>query len=122
MRLCSCHVSGLPVVDRTGRLVGLLTENDLVLGGGTLLPLHLQLLDDLISQGAPARSLQDLQRLARLPVQDLMTREVMAAQPKTPIGELISMLVTNDFKRIPVIDGTSLVGIVTRADIIKVIK
>lgn len=102
--------------------MGLLTENDLVLGGGTLLPLHLQLLDDLISQGDPARSLQDLQRLARLPVQDLMTREVMAAQPKTPIGELISMLVTNDFKRIPVIDGNSLVGIVTRADIIKVIK
>lgn len=115
-------ISGLPVVDGDGVLVGLLTENDLVLGSRSGLPLHLQVLEDMLGAKDPGRHLRQMQELGSRPVNSLMVRDVVTATPNTPVGELVALLVQNDFKRIPIIEGKMLVGIVTRADIIKIMK
>lgn len=114
------RISGLPVVDGEGRLVGLLTENDLVLGSAPGLPIHLQLLEDLLDAKEPTRHLDQIQEIGEKRVKELMTREIVTAQPDAPLGELISLLVKNDFKRIPIVSQGALVGLVTRADIVKV--
>ena len=114
------RISGLPVVDDKGKLVGLLTENDLVLGTQWGLPVHLQLLEDLLGTKDPTRNLKQMQAIGAEIVSTLMTKELVTASPNTPVGELVALLVNNDFKRIPIIDNHKLVGIVTRADIIKI--
>jgi len=114
------RISGLPVVDDKGKLVGLLTENDLVLGTKSGLPVHLQLLDDLLGAKDPTRHLKQMQDIGNKPVSALMVKDVVTAGPNTPVGELVALLVNNDFKRIPIIQEGRLVGIVTRADIVKI--
>ncbi|MTI94091.1 MAG: CBS domain-containing protein [Firmicutes bacterium] len=114
------RISGLPVVDGEGKLVGLLTENDLVLGGKPSLPVHLQVLENLLGSQDPELRTVQLRQLAGQSVSKLMTREVTTARPQTPVGELVNLLVANDFKRISIIENGQLVGIVTQADIVRV--
>lgn len=116
------RISGLPVVDCEGTLVGLLTENDLVLGSSSGLPVHLQLLEDLLDAREPGRHMKQVQDIGARQVRDLMVENVVTAGPATPVGELIALLVKNDFKRIPIVDRSRLVGIVTRADIVKIMS
>lgn len=116
------RISGLPVVDDNGRLVGLLVENDLVLGARTGLPVHLQLLEDLLNAKKPDRHEEQLRELANRPVKEYMSTELVTASPDTPLRQLVALLVSNDFKRIPIVEGERLVGIVSRADIIKVMR
>jgi len=80
------RISGLPVVDGEGRLVGLLTENDLVLGSAPGLPIHLQLLEDLLDAKEPTRHLDQIQEIGEKRVKELMTREIVTAQPDAPLG------------------------------------
>lgn len=116
------RISGLPVVDSEGALVGLLTENDLVMGTSSELPVHLQLLEDLLEAREPTRHLTQVQEIGKKMIRDLMVEDLVTAGPDTPVGELIALLVKNDFKRIPIVSGGKLEGIVTRADIVKIMQ
>lgn len=115
-------ISGLPVVDCGGALVGLLTENDLVLGSSPGLPVHLQLLEDMLGVREPTRHLKQVRFIGDRKIRDLMVEDVVTASPDTPVGEVIALLVKNDFKRIPIVSAEKLVGIVTRADILKIMS
>lgn len=116
------RISGLPVVDNKGALVGLLTENDLVLGTSSGLPVHLQLLEDLLEAREPTRSFTQIHEIGNKLIRDLMVEDLVTAGPDTPVGELIALLVKNDFKRIPIVSRGKLEGIVTRADIVKIMQ
>jgi len=48
-----------------------------------------------------------------------MTREVITAHPDTSLGDIAAMLERNRIKRVPIVDGNKLVGIVTRANILQ---
>jgi CBS domain-containing protein len=52
-------------------------------------------------------------------VADVMTREVISAGPDTSLGDIAAMLERNRIKRVPILDGGKLVGIVTRANILQ---
>ena len=116
------RISGLPVVDSSGKLVGLITESDLVLDAEPGLPIHLQLLEDLLGVEDPTRHFKKIRDIGDKPVSALMVKEVVTASPDTPVGELVSLLVNSDFKRIPIVDKNQLAGIVTRADIVRLMK
>ncbi len=113
------RISGLPVVDSSGKLVGLITESDLVLDAEPGLPIHLQLLEDLLGAEDPTRHFKKIRDIGDKPVSALMVKEVVTASPDTPVGELVSLLVNSDFKRIPIVDKNQLAGLVTRADIVR---
>lgn len=116
------RISGLPVVDSSGKLVGLISESDLVLDAEPGLPIHLQLLEDLLGVEDPTRHFKKIRDIGDKPVSALMVKEVVTASPDTPVGELVSLLVNSDFKRIPIVDKNQLAGIVTRADIVRLMK
>jgi CBS domain-containing protein len=110
------HVSGLPVVTAANELVGIVTEGDFLRRAetGTELerPAWLQfLLGD-------AQIADEYARAHGRDVADVMTRDVVTADEQTPVRELVRMMEARRIKRLPVLRGNALVGIVSRADLL----
>lgn len=104
------HVSGLPVIDGSGKLVGILSEGDL-LRRVELGPAAIK------SEGR--QSAEDYIRTHGWRVADTMTSPVVTISETTPIDQIAALLSANRIKRVPVIDDGKVVGIVSRADILR---
>lgn len=111
------RVSGLPVVDGTGRLVGLLTEGDLLhraeTGTDTV---RLGWLKALLARGRMAE--QYAQTHGRR-VRDVMTRDVLTVGEASPLDDVIRIMESRHVRRVPVVEGGRLVGIVSRSDLVR---
>lgn len=111
-RLLDRHVSGAPVVDQSGRVVGIVSEGDLMrrAEGSGRRSWWLTLVAD-----KTAEFTRTLGTRAR----DVMTREVVSVEEETPISEIARILETSRIKRAPVLRDGRLVGIVSRADLLR---
>jgi CBS-domain-containing membrane protein len=124
VRLMKEHdVSGLPVLDSSGCLSGIVTEADLleVVGGHTgIKKRHTQfgrLLDRLL---APGRSDTIDSTTANTSARSLMTSELITTTPDTPVREAARHIVESGVKRLPVVDENKrVVGIVSRQDLLR---
>lgn len=100
------HIRRLPVVDKTGKLIGIVSERDL-----------------LYASPSPATSLSVWELnylLSKLEVQELMKREVFTTTPDTPIEEAARVMVERKIGGLPVIDKYyHVVGVITETDIFK---
>jgi acetoin utilization protein AcuB len=100
------QVRRLPVVDKNGRLVGIVSEMDL-----------------LYASPSPATSLSVYEihyLMARLTVQDVMTKEVISIKEDTPLEEAARIMVDNKIGGLPVVRDGTLVGIITETDLFKI--
>lgn len=111
------NVSAVPVVNAEGRPVGIVSEGDLLrrheLGTEKHPSWWLQMLhsqEDLAREYAKSHSNQ---------VDDVMTRDVVSVSEDTGLGEIAELLERNSFKRVPVVNAGNLVGIVSRADLVR---
>lgn len=110
-------VSGLPVVDGTGGLVGIITEGDLLRRSelGTAGPI-----------GDGAEWSQDLARdyvrTRSWKVGDVMSPEVITIEEGTSVQQIATMLRVHRIKRLPVLRNGRLVGVVGRADLLKIVS
>ncbi len=113
------HVSGVPVLDGHGKLVGIVTEGDLLhrTESGTERRRHWWLLPLL---GDDTLALDYVKSHSRK-VADVMTKRVITASPDTPLHEIATMLEANSIKRIPIVHNGELVGIVSRANLIQAV-
>jgi len=113
------HISGLPVVDAQGHLVGIISEADLLLKASEPRPS-----EPLLELSGPwlwvERWLGAHRKAAGRTVGEVMTRHVVTATEETPVGELAARMVRHQVNRLPIVRGREVVGIVTRADILKV--
>ena len=110
------RISGLPVIDEAGRLVGILTEGDLMRRGETgterQRPRWLEILM------GPGRLAGEYVRTHGRKVDGIMTRDVVSVTPDTPLKEVVELMERRRIKRVPVLDGDVLVGILSRADLL----
>lgn len=114
--------TGLPVVDEEGRLVGIVTEADLLVRAKTLkLPTVFPFLGGVIFLESPRKFEEQLRKATGTKVSEIMTRDVVTVTEDTPLHELAAIMVEKKVKRLPVVDGGRLVGIVTRDDLIRAI-
>jgi CBS domain-containing protein len=90
MTLIKNQISGAPVVDRNGKIVGVVSEADLV-----------------------AKKGKD--------VKSIMSKKVISVTEETPVEEIAQLMSTHRIKRLPVMNGGEVVGIVSRADIVSAI-
>lgn len=107
------RVSGLPVVDAAGRLVGIVSETDLLNKVERRDP------DTYVLESRRHRL--DRARALALDVASVMSTEVISVAPDFPISLAAREMHTRGFKRLPVVDATGrLVGIVSRGDLLTV--
>ena len=100
------NVHRLPVLDKRGRMVGIVAESDL-----------------LYASPSPATSLSVWEihgLLAKLTVEKVMTRKVITISPDAPVEEAAQVMVAKHIGGLPVLDGKELVGIVTETDLFKI--
>jgi CBS-domain-containing membrane protein len=115
-RLMSDHgVSGLPVVDTEGRVVGIVTEGDLILGQAA--PRERRWWQRFLTDAdALAR---EFQKAAGTTVDDVMTRAVVSVGPDLGIDTAARILADRGLRRVPVLRDDRLVGILSRGDLVK---
>jgi CBS-domain-containing membrane protein len=111
------RISGLPVVDPGGAVVGIVTEGDLLrrVETGTQRR-HSHWLEFLIAPGRLAREYTDAN--ARN-VGEVMSAEVVSVTPEEALPEVIRLMEHHHVKRLPVIEAGRLVGIVSRANLVR---
>ncbi|CAB3789768.1 hypothetical protein LMG28614_02996 [Paraburkholderia ultramafica] len=111
------RISGAPVVDAAGDIVGIISEGDLLrrVELGTDKRRRASWLD-LFSASDDAR---DYIKSHGMKVEDVMSREVVSVDEDTPISEVATLLETQRIKRVPVTRAGKLSGIVSRANLIQ---
>ncbi len=115
------RVSGLPVVEGT-RVVGILTEGDLVRRLRHQVPWFTSFVDGTVLPPPPVEpeGLHELlERVRATPVREVMTRDVVVVRPDAEIEEVAETMTHRRLKRVPVVDGGRLVGIVSRGDLVR---
>ena len=116
--MCLNKISGVPVIDSDNKLIGVLSEKDILLA---MFPDVQQIMEE----GAKPdfESIEfDYKRLLDKKVGDLMTQTVASVTPEMPLLKAASMMCAKKIRRIPVTDNNnSLVGIVSIGDVHKAI-
>jgi CBS domain-containing protein len=114
------RISAVPVVDDAGKLIGIVTESDLMRRAevGTEYPcswwVHFLAGDAMVAA--------DYVKSHATRIEDVMTSDVVTAAPETPLHEIASLFEENRIKRVPIVDKAgNLVGIVSRANLIQVV-
>ena len=114
-------ISGAPVVDADQRLVGVVSEGDLLHRAETGTERRVQRRRSwwLESVAAEQELARDYVKAHGRTVADIMTREVISAEETTDLADLAMLLETKRVKRVPVVSGGKLVGIVSRANLVR---
>lgn len=111
-------VRALPVVDAERRVVGIITDGDLLTRGGAMLPVRLQ---QLLPQGERAAHVASL---TEHPPQaaDVMTPNPITLPTTTSLARAAAVMAAENLKRLPVVDDAGrLVGMVSRSDVLKTV-
>ena len=108
-------ISGLPVCDADGAVVGVLSEADLLVKQGG--PRHVS--GGLFAWLVETASAPDVAKLRAHTAGEAMTSPVITIEADTPVAEAARTMVDRGVNRLPVVENGALVGIVTRADLVK---
>jgi CBS domain-containing protein len=110
------HISGLPVVDAHGHLVGIVSEGDFLrrneIGTQRKRARWLQYLI------GPGREAAEFVRQSGRKIGEIMSRTPLTVGEDTPLEEIVALMERNRIKRLPVMHRDRLVGIVTRANLL----
>jgi CBS domain-containing protein len=113
------HVSGLPVVDATGKLVGIVSEGDFIRRSeiGTQRKRGRWLRFIL----GPGKSASDFVHEHGRKISEVMTRSPLTISEDTALEEIVELMEKNNVKRLPVIRADKVVGIVSRANLLQAV-
>jgi len=110
------RISGLPVIDKQGRLVGMVSEGDFLRRAETgTQRQRSRSLEFLIG---PGRLADEYTRSHGRKVQEIMTPDPLTVAEETPLEEVVRTMEKRRIKRLPVVRGNDVVGIVTRANLV----
>ena len=114
------NISGVPVVDKDGKLAGIITHKDLLYKNmNPDTPAMLEILGGFVYLGGVDRYNDELRKLTGTKVSDVMTKDVITAEVETTTEEIAQLMVHNGINRIPIVKNGQLVGIVSRSDIVR---
>ncbi len=119
--LAEHHISGLPVVNEQGVLVGVISESDLMWQEtGAEPPPYVMVLDSIIYLQNPHKYEQEIHKALGQTVGEVMTSHVTTIKPDKSLQEAAQALQQKQVHRLPVLDNAGkLIGILTRGDIIR---
>lgn len=114
------HISGLPVIDELGRLEGMVTEGDFLrrteTGTRRRQPRWLEFLM------SPGRLATDYVRTHGRRIGEVMTPDVVTVTEDTSLDEVVALMEKKRIKRVPVVRGDKVVGILSRANLLRALS
>ncbi len=114
------QINGLPVIDASGNLVGIICQSDLVRMQKSLpIPSLFTLLDGFVPLSSTALLETEVKRIAASKVSDAMTSKVVTIPGDMGLDEIAALMVDKKFHTLPVVEKGRLVGVVGKKDIIK---
>jgi CBS domain-containing protein len=108
------HVSGVPIVDQSGALVGVVSEKDLF---RALFPLYEEFLMNPEIYADQEEQENEVEAIRARPIKDYMTRNVITIDADARVLHAGGLMLAHNIHRLPVMDNGKLVGIITREDI-----
>ncbi|MGF7159527.1 CBS domain-containing protein [Rhodoligotrophos appendicifer] len=111
------HISGLPVVDGNGELLGMITEGDLLHRSELRTDRKRPWWRDILM--SPGRSAEEYVHAHGCRVGELMSTDVKVTSLDAELLDVVESIETYNIKRLPVVDRGRLVGIIARADILR---
>lgn len=113
-------VTAMPVVDDAGKLVGMISQTDLVEQDKPLhIPTVISLFDWVIYLESEKKFQEEVEKVTARTVNEICSREPVTCGPETPVSEIASLMVDNKVHLVPVVDNGNLVGVVARLDLIR---
>ena len=94
VKLLSGMYSGLPVVDDNGKVIGVVSEFDLL------------------------KAIRSGKSLEQVKAEDIMSKNPICVSENTPVEEIIDLMIKNNVIRVPVVRNDNLVGVISRCDIL----
>ncbi|MCC3413071.1 MAG: CBS domain-containing protein [Microcoleus sp. PH2017_29_MFU_D_A] len=119
--LADRRISGLPVVDENGLLVGVISETDLMWREtGVTPPAYIMVLDSVIYLENPSRYERELHKALGQTVGEAMSQEPVTIEPDKSVQAAAKLMHDRSIHRLPVVDSAGkVIGILTRGDIIR---
>lgn len=115
--LFEMQISGLPVIDSSGKLVGMFTEKEVL---SYILPSYLEKVGKFVYEEDPKSIKNKFAQLGKMTVKEVMRREVVTTTENTALCEAARIMLTQKARRLPVLNAQcNLTGIVTRGDVLQ---
>jgi CBS domain-containing protein len=115
--MADSEVSALPVVDDAQRVLGMVSEGDLMRRKELRTTRRRSWWLDLLT--SPETLADEYTKSHSLKIHDVMTRPAICVAETTPVGDIVSTLEQHRIKRVPVLKSGHIVGIVSRADVLR---
>jgi CBS-domain-containing membrane protein len=114
------HFNGVPVLDNTGKVVGVVTQGDLIEKNKNLhIPTVITLFDAVLFLESEKKFEDDLKKLTGSKIEDIYHKNLITVSPDTYLSEIITLMAEKDIHTIPVLDGEKLIGIIGKRNIIR---
>lgn len=113
-------ISGVPVVEN-GKVIGIVTEEDLVMRSAIVdMPHFFSIFDSVFYLGKRHEFDEEMHKILATQARDLMTDKVVTISQDAPVQELATLMIKKEVNPVPVVNSThELVGIVSRSDLVR---
>jgi len=120
--LVSNEISGVPVVNADGAIVGMVTENDLISRNKRLhIPTVVSFLDAVIYLESSKKFAEDVKRLTATKVGDICAKKVVTITIDTTLTDIATIMSEKNVHLLPVVTSGKVVGIVGKRDVVKAV-
>ena len=118
--LAGKNIGGVPVVDADGRLVGIVTQSDLVERVQELkLPPAINILDFHVYLQIPSHLFRKVEKILGATVADVMSPKPLTVSPETPVPQIAALMAQQKIHTLPVLEQGKIVGIIGKMDLVR---
>ncbi len=117
------NISGVPVVDDQDKVIGIVTESDLVFQNKRLsVPPFITILDSFFFLDSPEKMERELKKIAGATVEDIFSSPATSISPETTLDEIATLMTEKKIHTLPVLSESGrMIGIVGKKDIIRTV-
>jgi predicted transcriptional regulator len=115
------NISGAPVVDKKGKLLGVVKEEGVIFQDKKVhLPTFINLSFGFLTWGTD-RYNEEIKKITASKVATIMEKDIVTISPNSEMEDVATLMIEKEVYYLPVVDGDKLVGVITKKDIVRAI-